>query len=108
MSGTAASVSCAGDTSFVLDGERMEDGAVEAVIVSARLAHGGTDTGPLQTAVYALPAQPDADGHAPGNLHVALPRQVRPEFGFAGTAAEIVYSLEEASHALPAAAADGE
>ena len=108
MSGTAASVSCAGEMSFVLDGERMEDGAVEAVIVSARLAHGGTDTGPLQTAVYALPAQTDADGNAQGNLYFALPLEVRQAFGFAGTAAEIVYSLEEASHVLPAAAADGE
>ena len=98
MRGAAASVACTGETGFTLDGAAVEDDAVEAVVVSAQLAHGGTDTGPIQTAVYALPAQTDADGGALGNLYFAAPLEVRQAFGFAGDAAQIVYTLRALSH----------
>ena len=98
MSGVTGTLSAAGDTSFVLDGETVEDEAIEAVIVSARLADGSPNSGPLQTVSYALPTQTDADGNAQGNLYYALPLEVRQAFGFTGTAAQIVYTLENASH----------
>ena len=48
--------------------------------------------------LYALPAQTDADGGALGNLYFAAPLEVRQAFGFAGDAAQIVYTLRELSH----------
>lgn len=98
LRGTAGSYSAAGEKSFTLDGEAVEDKAIESVVVSARLADGGTNSGPMQTAVYALPDQADADGNAQGNLYYALPLEVRQAFGYAGTAAQIVYTLESATH----------
>ena len=98
LRGTAGSYSAAGEKSFTLDGEAVEDEAIESVVVSARLADGGTNSGPMQTAVYALPDQADADGNAQGNLYYALPLEVRQAFGFSGTSAQIVYTLESATH----------
>lgn len=98
LRGTAGSYSAAGEKSFTLDGEAVEDEAIESVVVSARLADGGTNSGPMQTAVYALPDQADADGNAQGNLYYALPLEVRQAFGFSGTSAQIVYTLKTVTH----------
>lgn len=98
LSGRAATYSAAGEASFALDGETVEDDAIEAAVVSARLADGSPNSGPMQVVTYALPEQTDADGNAQGNLYFALPLEVRQAFGFSGTSAQIVYTLENASH----------
>lgn len=98
LSGRAATYSAAGEASFALDGETVEDDAIEAAVVSARLADGSANSGPMQVVTYALPEQTDADGNAQGNLYFALPLEVRQAFGFSGTGAQIVYTLERASH----------
>ena len=103
LRGVTATLSVAGQTGFVLNGEAVEDEAVEAVVVSAQLAGGGAESGPLQTVSYALPDQTDADGNSLGNLYFALPLEIRQAFGFSGTAAQIVYTLRDVSRPLPTA-----